>query len=67
MPVHWRSSSLETTPVVPEPKNGSSTLSPTLDPAATQIRTKDLGKTAKCAPAYGSVLMFQTLRLFFRF
>ena len=67
MPVHWRSSSLHTTPVVPEPKNGSRTLSPTFDPAVTQSRTNDLGKTAKCAPAYGSVLIFQTLRLFFRF
>src|SRR5579859_4764836 len=67
IPVHWRSSSLQTTPVVPEPKNGSSTFSPTLDPAATHSRTKDLEKTAKCEPAYGSVLMFQTLRRFFRF
>jgi type II restriction enzyme len=67
IPVHARPSSLQTTPVVPAPKNGSSTRLPFLDPAAMQSLTKDRGYTAKCAPAYGSVFTFQTLRLFLSF
>ena len=35
-------------------------------PATMQGRIKALGKTAKCASGQGSVLIDQTVRLFFR-
>jgi len=43
MPVHRRPSSFATTPVVPDPKKGSSTRSPAADPAAMQRRTNARG------------------------
>ena len=53
-----------TTPTVPDPKNGSSTQSSGREPARTQGSTSFGGKVAKCAPKKGSVGMDQTVRRF---
>ena len=46
-PIKWRSWWTATTPVVPEPLNGSSTMSPGLLPARMHGSTSFCGKTAK--------------------
>ena len=54
-------------PVVPVPQNGSSTTSPGLLPARTQVSASLTGITAECDPPYFSVGSVHTSRLFFPF
>ena len=53
-----------TTPVVPDPANGSHTISSISDPALMHISTRLSGKTAKCAPRNLPNGIFQTVLLF---
>ena len=57
---------LATIAVVPDPINGSRTISPSRDPASIHGSIKSGGNTAKCAPLYGLLVIVQTSRLFFR-
>src|SRR5690606_4281921 len=53
-----------TNPVVPEPKNGSSTIPPSGHPASIHGSIKSGGNVAKCAPLNGFVATVHTVRLF---
>ena len=56
---------LATIAVVPDPMNGSKTISPFSLPARIHGVTNSSGYVAKCAPLYGFTVTDQTDRLFF--
>ena len=55
---------LATTPVVPDPENGSSTTDLVVVPAKIHGSTNFSGKVAKCASGYGCVATSHTDLLF---
>src|SRR5581483_201934 len=55
--------SVATCAVVPEPMNGSNTVSPGLEPARMHGSINSRGNVAECAPRKGFVVIVQTVRL----
>src|SRR3990167_6843112 len=64
MPINFRPNCCATTPVVPLPQNGSSTVPPGGQPAFIGVSTSSGGNVAKCASLHGFVLILHTHRLF---
>ena len=66
IPIYCRFNPFATAPVVPLPINGSRTIPCFGHPARIQVSAKRGGNAAKCAPLYGTVLIFHTSRLFLK-
>ena len=64
MPIKRLRERSATRPVVPDPKNGSRTMSPFALPARMHGFMSSSGNTAKCASLYGLVVTVHTDRLF---